>query len=530
MPTSLAPPRHPSALAVLVLGWALAASGTIQAAQRPGAAPGATRGAAQEPAAPVAEDPPAAAATAAPFTVRCRWRSEKSGDAHARELARVLAAVAAAAADAGLTLSADVQLTLDVYDGPRELERATAALTKPDVVRTSGAVRETARGAVHLALRPRIADRMHARFGTSPFLLRRASHEGARLLVDTWLRGEGLALDAADAWAAECVARALAEEGLRSAARSVAAPDEVATSHGLVLLARALAGGAEPLELLTAAEERESGHGEAYGAADAARLAVGVGLLAPGAVDGGALGLLRGAARPGALLAEPVNDEPSEGATARDAVASEGSLDPARRAALRELVRAAAAWPAKWEEVTPGTATWPALLGPVDPALGGDAPVVDPGGLVQWSLPRVDALALATEPLAGAHYVITGTFEPLPLDGTTASQADIAFADQGGGDRILCVFNTREGTWVLKRDPATGEYTPIVGDESLRPAAGQVNTFELRVEFDTIVVALNGRPMSAGRASGLDLAGRYGVGAHSGSTVIWRGVRALSPE
>jgi hypothetical protein len=530
MPTSLDSPRRPVALAAFVLGWALAATASIQAFQRPGAA----AGAGQEPAAPIAADSPAAAATAKPFTVRCHWRSEKSGDGHARELARVLGAVTQAAADAGFTLDGDAQLFVDVYDGPRELERATAALTAPDVARFPGTVRVPARGTVHLALRPRIADRMHARFGTSPFLLRRAAHEGARLLVDTWLRAEGLALDAADAWAAECVARALAEEGLRSAARSVAAPDEVATSHGLVLLARALAGGAEPLVLLSTPGEHDNGHGEAYSAAAAARLLVGVGLLAPGAVDGGALGLLREAARPGALLvgqvAEPVKDEPPTGAPAPDAVASEGSLDPARRAAFRALVHAGAAWPAKWEEVTPGTATWPALLGPVDPALGGDAPVVDPGGLVQWSLPRVDALALATEPLAGAHYVIAGTFEPLPLDGAAASQADIAFADQGDGDRILCVFNTREGTWVLKRNRETGEYSPIVGDESLRPAAGQVNTFELRVEFDTIVVALNGRPMSAGRASGLDLAGRYGIGAHSGSTVIWRGVRALLPQ
>lgn len=460
---------------------------------------------------PQPRDEPAHVAVGRHFTVRCHWRSEKSLDAHAVELARVLDAVGDAAVAAGCARPAgamDGVRFVDVYETPRALERATAALEGASVERSSGAVVDFQRSAVHLALRPRVADRVHARLGTSPFLLRRAAHEGARAWVAASQRtSDADAASATPPWAVRAAALALAEAGLCAASRSLEPRAEPATSHGLVLLAQSLAAGADPLVLLSAPGLEGAGHGEAYDASDAARLAVaeglGVEVLLSLRAEGDAFSSPRWAAE-----------------------------EPPLADAVCAIVRAAAEAAPQWEVVGPGAAVLPARVAATP---DGDAPehppeFLDPGGLAQWAAPRADALLLATESIDAPRYVIAGTFEPHALDGESPAQADVAFAARGDGDRCVCVFSTREGTWVLKRDPATGEYAQIAGERGLRPIGGALNSFELRIEGDTVVVALNGELMRPGRASGVDLRGRWGLGAHAGSAVLWRGAHWVPAE
>ncbi len=417
-------------------------------------------------------DAPAHRAVAGRFTVEMFWRSERSGDMHVRHVAAALGALEEVLAEGRVAAGEPPRaLTVALYATPRELEQAAAA--RGATANGRGAAVRADAGLVLLALRPRVVDRVHHVLGTSPFLVRRAVHEVARLVS---AERSDLAAPAEPAYAARARALALAEAALRRAGLAAAPADEVALSHGRVALGRALAAGTEPLALLGAPPAPEAGHGEAYDAGDAARLAVGEVWLATGAW-------------------------------------------PAPEA-LPALLAAAAA-DARYEEVGPGSAWSPPRRAP---GPDGVEVLVDPGGIEQWATRQVDALALLTEPIAVRRYVIGGTFEPHALDGETPAQADIAFADHGGGDRCLCVFSTREGTWVFKRDPATGEYAPITGDANLRPVGGGLNVFELRVEDDLIVVALNGQVLKPGRAAGLDLSGRYGPGAHVGTGVIWRGL------
>ncbi|MEM1451565.1 MAG: hypothetical protein AAF957_25370 [Planctomycetota bacterium] len=219
----------------------------------------------------------------------------------------------------------------------------------------------------------------------------------------------------------------------------------------------------------------------------------------------------------------------------------------------RALVSIATSWrptnAARWSGATPlgndhGAAAV-RLLAAVD--LPGDAPLLDrataalerldalrpqwiveggavgghPYGWQTVATRQRDALALSAEPHDGEPFTLKAAFAVFSNDLQVSPQADIVFGDQDG-DRLLLACNAHEGLYLFRRSAAATDYEILAESAGARPPIGKEVEATIRFDGEVLKIEVGGVKMVPVRVAGRTLAGRWGFGAHAGSTAMFR--------
>ncbi|MEM9381918.1 MAG: hypothetical protein AAGB93_18325 [Planctomycetota bacterium] len=136
---------------------------------------------------------------------------------------------------------------------------------------------------------------------------------------------------------------------------------------------------------------------------------------------------------------------------------------------------------------------------------------------------RRDALVLSAEPVADAPFTMESAFVLLSNDLQVTPQADFVIGDQDG-DRLLLACNAKEGLYLFRRAGPTAPYEILAENVDARPQAGQEFEVRLRYDGEVLHVDVGGAALTPVRLGGRSLAGRWGFGAHAGSTALIRSV------
>jgi len=133
-----------------------------------------------------------------------------------------------------------------------------------------------------------------------------------------------------------------------------------------------------------------------------------------------------------------------------------------------------------------------------------------------------DVLMLSAEPLEGDFvlrteiYLISSDLKALP-------QADIVIGDQDG-DRFLIACSHKEGLYLFRRPGRGMEYKALTeAKESVVPLAKRIPV-EVRVDGEVLTISVGGVQLQPQRIKNRSLAGRIGIGAHHGSTILFKPV------
>lgn len=133
---------------------------------------------------------------------------------------------------------------------------------------------------------------------------------------------------------------------------------------------------------------------------------------------------------------------------------------------------------------------------------------------------RVDALALSTVPRTSESFTLRTTFVALSNDLQVPAQADIVLGDKDG-DRYLIICNTKEGVYVFRR-PGPGEaYEAVAEKKELIIPPGRPVEILVTWKDGRLLITVGGTQLPVIILPEDAMAGSYGFGAHTGSTVMF---------
>ena len=132
-----------------------------------------------------------------------------------------------------------------------------------------------------------------------------------------------------------------------------------------------------------------------------------------------------------------------------------------------------------------------------------------------------DALMLSSEPVESERYSISTEFFVLSNNMRFPAQADIAFGGRGE-ERFLLVCNSLEGIYLFRRRADGSGYDGLSERKDIRVPVGQRLAIRIDVDEDRINVTVGGVALDPVRVADRPLAGVFGIGAHAGSTALFK--------
>ncbi|MEE2940232.1 MAG: hypothetical protein VX460_07605, partial [Planctomycetota bacterium] len=132
-----------------------------------------------------------------------------------------------------------------------------------------------------------------------------------------------------------------------------------------------------------------------------------------------------------------------------------------------------------------------------------------------------DALMLSAEPVGSERYSISTEFFVLSNNMRYPAQADIAFGGQGE-ERFLLACNAKEGIYLFRRRKDGSGYDGLSERKDIRVPVGQRLPVRIDVDEDRINVSVGGVALDPVRVADRPLDGVFGIGAHAGSTALFK--------
>lgn len=132
-----------------------------------------------------------------------------------------------------------------------------------------------------------------------------------------------------------------------------------------------------------------------------------------------------------------------------------------------------------------------------------------------------DALMLSAVPVDSERYSITTEFFVLSNNRRIPAQADVVFGGVGE-ERFLLACNAVEGIYLFrKRKDGTG-YDGLSERKDVRVPVGRRLQVRIDVDDGRINITVGGVSLDPVRVADRPLSGVFGVGAHAGSTALFR--------
>ena len=133
-----------------------------------------------------------------------------------------------------------------------------------------------------------------------------------------------------------------------------------------------------------------------------------------------------------------------------------------------------------------------------------------------------DALMLSAEPMTGDFVLRTEIFL-ISSDLKALPQADIVIGDRDGS-RFLVACSHKEGIYLFQRQGHGGDYVALTDAKDNHVPIAKRIPVEVRVEGEVLSVTVGGVELQSLRIKDRTLDGRFGIGAHIGSTILFKPV------
>lgn len=140
----------------------------------------------------------------------------------------------------------------------------------------------------------------------------------------------------------------------------------------------------------------------------------------------------------------------------------------------------------------------------------------------QTSAPaRHDTSMLSAAPTVGDAYVLETEFFALSGDLRTPPQADVLFGERDG-DLFLLACNSVEGIYLFRRTEPGGPWQAVAERKDAKVPVGERIAVRVEVEDGVINARVGGVELPSVQVGDRPLGGCYGLGAHQGSTVLFK--------
>lgn len=132
-----------------------------------------------------------------------------------------------------------------------------------------------------------------------------------------------------------------------------------------------------------------------------------------------------------------------------------------------------------------------------------------------------DALMLSALPVDAERYSISTEFFVLSNNKRFPAQADVAFGGVGE-ERFLLACNSVEGIYLFRRRSDGSGYDALSERKDVRVPVGQRLQVRIDVDQDRINITVGGVALDPVRVADRPLSGVFGLGAHVGSTALFK--------
>ena len=132
-----------------------------------------------------------------------------------------------------------------------------------------------------------------------------------------------------------------------------------------------------------------------------------------------------------------------------------------------------------------------------------------------------DALMLSALPVDSERYSISSEFFVLSNNKRYPAQADLVFGGVGE-ERFLIACNSTEGIYLFRRRKDGSGYDGLSERKDVRVPVGQRIEVRVDVDQDRINITVGGVALDPVRVADRPLSGAFGIGAHAGSTALFK--------